>query len=182
MGIAIDVMERKALEQKLRESESCYGLLPKNALVGVSRAQDDLFRCANPALGLMFGYRPEEIIDHLGPLDLTHPDHRATVAENISRRVMGEIGSIHYSFRSLRRDGTTIACEVPGTRTERNRRPCVPGSLMDVPERKQAEAKMELLGTHNAPTGLYNCAFLTSSLRRGRTTPPSTIRPSWWRT
>ncbi|MEW5934483.1 MAG: HD domain-containing phosphohydrolase, partial [Bacillota bacterium] len=171
MGIVIDVTERKVLEQKLRESESRYRLLAENALVGVYLVQDSVFRYVNPALASTFGYRPEEIIDRLGPLDLTHPDDRQTVAENIRRSLVGEIDSIHYTSRALRRDGTTITCEVLGTRAEHNGRPCVLGSLMDVTERKQAEAKMEFLSTHDALTGLYNRAFFDQQLQAWKDDP-----------
>lgn len=164
MGVIVDVTERKALEQKLRESESRYRLLAENALVGVYLVQDGLFRYVNPALASTFGYLPEELIDRLGPLDLTHPDDRETVAENIRRRLAGETGSIRYTFRGVRRDGTIITCEVLGTRAELNGRPCLLGSLMDVTERKQAEAKMEFLSTHDALTGLYNRAFFDQQL------------------
>ena len=171
MGIVIDVTERKALEQRLRESESRYRLLAENTLVGVYLVQDGLFRYVNPALASTFGYRPEEIIDRLGPLDLTHPDDRETVAENFRRRLAGETDAIHYTFRGVRRDGTTITCEVLGTRAEYNGRPCLLGSLMDVTERKLAEAKMEFLSTHDALTGLYNRAFFDQQLEAWKGDP-----------
>ncbi|MEW6547569.1 MAG: PAS domain S-box protein [Bacillota bacterium] len=165
MGVIIDVTERKALEQKLRESECRYRLLAESALVGVYLVQDGLFRYVNPALASTFGYHPQEIVDRLGPLDLTHPEDRETVAENIRRRLAGEIDSIHYTFRGLRRDGTTITCEVLGTRAEYNGQPCVLGSLMDVTERKKAEARMKFLSTHDALTGLYNRAYFDQQLQ-----------------
>jgi len=171
MGIVIDVTERKALEQKLRESESRYRLLAENTLVGVYLVQDGLFRYVNPALASTFGYLPEEIIDRMGPLDLTHPDDRPTVAENFRRRLAGETESIRYTFRGVRRDGTIITCEVLGTRAELNGRPCVLGSLMDVTERKLAEAKMEFLSTHDALTGLYNRAFFDQQLHAWKDDP-----------
>lgn len=164
LGVITDITERKMLEQKLRESEQRYRLLAENALIGVYMVQDDLFRYVNPAMAAMFGYQPDEIVDRLGPLDLTHPEDRTTVLENIRRRLKGEVESIHYTARGLRKDGSTIIVEILGTRAEYNGRPCLLGSVMDITHRKLTEARLEFLSTHDALTGLYNRAFFEQNI------------------
>jgi PAS domain S-box-containing protein len=87
----------------------------------------------------MFGYDVEEIVDRLGPQDLSHPDDRHIVEENIRRRVEGEVEGIHYDFRGLRKDGSLFYIEVHGRRILHGGKIGVIGTLADITERKQAE-------------------------------------------
>jgi PAS domain S-box-containing protein len=102
----------------LRQSEEHYRLLTESALTGVYLIQDRQFKYVNPALASIFGYRVEEIIEKLSPTDLTAPGDRAQVAENIRKRVAGEIRDLRYSFRGLRKDGAFIDVEVHGVLVE----------------------------------------------------------------
>jgi len=134
--------ERKRAENALRESEERFRTLAEKALVGVYIFQDNRFRYVNPALAKIFGYRPEEIVDKLGPVDLTHPDDRHMVIENIRRRLTGEIEAAHYTFRGVRKDGSIIYCEAIGRRIEYHGRPAIIGTLMDITDRKRAEREL----------------------------------------
>ncbi|MCL5238246.1 MAG: ATP-binding protein [Nitrospirae bacterium] len=131
--------ERRRLENELKESEELFRLLSESALTGVYLIQDGIFRYVNDALASIFGYEVWKIINKLGPMDLAYPEDRALVAENIRRRVGGEIRDILYSFRGLRKDGTAIQVEVHGSRVEYNGKPAVIGTLLDITERKKAE-------------------------------------------
>jgi len=138
-GALEDISARKAAEKELKRSEALFRALAEEALVGVYLIQDGRFRYVNPALAAMFGYEPHEVIDRLGPLDLTAPEDRDLVAENVRRRIEGEVAHIHYTFRGLRKDGTTFDCEVLGGRVEYEGRPAVLGTLLDISERRRAE-------------------------------------------
>ncbi|MDW8308177.1 MAG: PAS domain S-box protein, partial [Verrucomicrobiales bacterium] len=78
-----DISERKQAEQALRESEERFRLLAEASLAGIYLFRSDRFVYVNPAFAAIFGYRPEEIVGRLGPLDLVHPDDRPLVIENI---------------------------------------------------------------------------------------------------
>jgi|Deesub1362A_J573_1020465.scaffolds.fasta_scaffold05607_3 PAS domain S-box-containing protein len=140
---AHDITERKKAEEALIESETRFRTMAEGSLTGVYIVQDGKFRYVNPALAQIFGYKRDELIDKLGPIDLTHPDDRAFVAENIRRRIDGEVESAHYTFRGLRRDGKTIYCEVLGRRIEYQGRPAVIGTLIDITERKRTEQELQ---------------------------------------
>lgn len=131
------LVERRTAE--LSESEARFRTLSESALTGIYLIQDYLFRYVNRALAESFGYQVSEIIDRLAPLDLTHPDDRPIVAENIRRRVEGEELGIHYEFRGLRKDGSIFFVEVYGARIDYRGKPAVVGTLIDVTARKQAE-------------------------------------------
>jgi PAS domain S-box-containing protein len=85
----------------------------------------------------------EEVADKLGPMDLVYLDDRPLVAENIRRRVEGEEEAIRYDFRGLRKDGSVIYVEVHGRRIEYGGKTGVIGTLVDITERKQAEAERQ---------------------------------------
>ncbi len=128
-----------------QEREELFQLLAESALVGVYLIQDNRFRYVNRSLASTFGYTVEELIDRLGPLDLTAPEDRPLVQENIRRRVDGEVPGIRYTFRGRRKDGTYLQVEVHGSRVEYEGRPAVVGTLVDVSEQARAEAEMRLL-------------------------------------
>lgn len=130
-----------SLEQEaaLRESEERFRLLTEHALVGVYLIQDGLLQYVNPAAAQMFGYEPQEIIGRLGPLDVIAPEDRELVAENIRKRLAGEVRSIRYTTTGLRKDGSRFPIEVLGTRVEYRGRPAILGTLIDLTDRVRAE-------------------------------------------
>lgn len=138
-------VERLAEERMaaLRESEERFRLLSEFSLTGIYLIQDGKFRYVNPALAKIFKYQVDELIDRLGPLDLTHPDDRPIVKEYIRRRVDGEVQSIRYRFRGLCKDGTIRVIEAHGTRVEYQGRPAIIGTLMDVTEQIYHERELE---------------------------------------
>ncbi|MCS7338549.1 MAG: PAS domain S-box protein, partial [Verrucomicrobiae bacterium] len=141
-AIVRDITERKRAEAALRESEERFRLLAESSLVGIYLFQDNEFVYVNPALAAFFGYTPEEIIGKLSPLDLTHPDDRPMVVENIHRRIAEGLPSVRYEFRGLRKDGTVIYLESHGGRFQYRNRPAIMGTLVDITERKRAETAL----------------------------------------
>ena len=138
---AIALMAARS-RQKLAESEAHYRTLTEESLVGVYLIQDGLFRHVNPALAEAFGYRTDELIDRLGPMDLTAPEDRPRVSENIRRRVEGEVPAIHYTFKGLRADGSKFIVEVAGSAMQYRGRPAVLGTLQDITEREKTRVKL----------------------------------------
>ncbi len=124
------------------QDESIYYLLTESSLNGVYLIQDNIFRYVNNALASIFGYEVHEIVNKLGPLDLTHPEDHYIVKEAIQKRISGEVRDIRYTFRGIRKDGKVIYLEVHGTRGEWKGRPAIIGTLIDVTERKRKEESL----------------------------------------
>ena len=127
--------------QTLSESEARYRTLAEDSLVGVYVIQDGVFRYVNPALANAFGYTTEELIGKLGPNDLTAPEDRETVAENLRARLAGDVPALQYTFTGLRQDGSRFDAEVYGAVIEYDGRPAVQGTLIDISERTRAHAE-----------------------------------------
>lgn len=126
-----DISDRK-------ESEYLFKALSEESLVGVYLIQDGIFKYINPRLAEIFNYTKEEIEQKLGPLDLTHPEDREEVAENIRKRVDGEEESIQYDFRCLTKDNETIHIKVFGSRIDYLGKPAIVGTLLDITHSKLA--------------------------------------------
>lgn len=148
-----DISERRQAERALRESEERFRLLTEASLAGIYLFQNNRFVYVNPALAAIFGYRPDEIIGRLGPLDLTHPDDHPRVVENIRRRLVEGVRSVRYEFRGVRKDGAVVQLESLGARIEYGGQPAILGTLLDITERRHAEAQLrrqaELLDAAN---------------------------------
>ena len=125
------------------EASDLFRILSENALVGVYLVQDGLFRYVNPTLAAIFGYKREEIVGRLGPLDLTHPEDRELVAENTKKRLEGQVDQVRYSFRGLRKDGKVIEVEVLGTRVLYKGKPAILGTLLDITEHHRMFEKIK---------------------------------------
>ncbi len=125
----------------LRESEGRFRALVEQSLAGIYIIQDGRFRYVNPGFAAIFGYAsPEQLIDKVPVSELVSPEDRARVAENVRRRLEGELDNLHYAFVGVRRNGTPIDAEVHGRAFEYQGRPAVIGLVLDVTERNKAEA------------------------------------------
>ena len=137
-----DITERKRMENVMRESEERFRALSEKSPAGVYLIQDDLFRYVNPAFAKIHGYAPEEIIDRFGPADFPAPEDRERVLNTVQRRMAGAIAPPHIEFRIRRKDGSSRAVEVFGSRTLLHGRPAILGTLLDITERKRAEEEL----------------------------------------
>jgi len=68
---------------------------------------------------------------------------RGLVAENIRRRVAGEVKSIAYTFTGLRKDGTTVEIGAHGSLATYHGRPAIISAAQDITERKRAEDEVQ---------------------------------------
>ena len=159
--VARDITRRKRGEEALRQSEERFRQLAESSPVGIYIIQDGLFRYVNRAFTELTGYRTDEIVGRLGPVEMTHPEDRAELADSLRRAAAGEPTKSHFEFRGLRKDGSVIYCEVHGRLTEFEGRPEFIGTIIDISERIRAEQRIKESEEtyrnlfHNAQVGLF---------------------------
>lgn len=141
-GFLEDITEQKMAEEEARQLERLFKDLTEKSLVGIYLIQDGVFKYVNPRLAEIFGYSVEEIVDKLGPSDLTYPEDRHIVKENIRKRIEGKVKSIHYVFRGLRKDGKFIWVKAYGSLTIYEGRPAIIGTLVDITEETERDKKL----------------------------------------
>lgn len=138
-----DVTERRNLENKLQDSELTYRTLVENSIDGVFMIQDWKYKMVNQSFALMFGYKQEEIIDKMNPLDFVAPEDRNLVARKIEQLNSGEITVLHNLRGGLRKDGTRIKCEVLASRIIFRGRPAIIGSIRDITRQQEMESRLQ---------------------------------------
>lgn len=141
--LLLEIEKRKGTEERLRESEEKFRSLVERSLTGVYIIQDGRFIYINSELANIFGYEPEEIINKKTPYDLTAEEYHSIVKENIRKRLDGEISTIHYTFKGLKKDGSVIDLEVIGTVAPMGGRPAIIGTIRDITEQIKREDEIE---------------------------------------
>ncbi|MEH6822610.1 MAG: EAL domain-containing protein [Motiliproteus sp.] len=138
-------LEALRTQRALDESEAQFRSLAEDSMVGVYMIQDGRFVYANPRMSELFGYPLQQLIGEIAVLDLVAPQHRERVTTNLGQPLNGHSRSLHYSFSGLRSDGEEIQVEVFGAYTERDGKPSVVGSLVDISERQRLENQLKLM-------------------------------------
>jgi PAS domain S-box-containing protein len=128
-------------EVALKASEARFKGMVEESLVGAYIVQDGRFVYLNSRFAEMFGYTKEEVYGLADVMDLVHPDDRRTAGEALELRYTGKTSNVQYQLRGIKKDKGVIDVEVVGWRTEYFGRPAAIGRLLDITERKMAEAE-----------------------------------------
>lgn len=160
-----DVTEYKEVEEKIRRSEEHYRLLFENAVETIVVLQNRLIVFCNPGATELTGYSKEELLNQ-SFVPLIYPDDLDFVLENYARRVRGEIIKERYQFRLIRKDSSIRWVENSGIRIDWEGEIATLHFIMDITNRKQAEAELEFRSTHDVLTGLFNREFFEMEISR----------------
>lgn len=144
-----EIEDHKKTGVKLQESEEKFRVLAEKSVVGICIVQDNTIRYANPRFEKLFGYSREQLIGR-SSIDLAIREDRPQVEELIKKRMTGASDSLYYEFRGQTRDGNIIYLENYGILTQYEGQPAILETLVDITDRKQAEA--ELLKTQKLET------------------------------
>ena len=137
-AILRDISERKHAEELLKESEMKYKILAENSLTGIYIHQDGKYVFVNEGFAMMHGYTREELIGKDYML-LNHPDDRKMVKNRVSCILRGENKWRIGENRRVKKDGTTIWCQLIVNVINYKGNPAIMGNVIDITERKKAE-------------------------------------------
>lgn len=133
-------LEKRNLE--LEEAEAKFRSVVEQSITGIYIIQGDRFIYVNPRMAEILSRSVEELTSK-SLLEFIHPADRALAAENIRKRLSGEVPSIRYQLRMLHESGAVLHVEVHGGRAEYRGQPAVIGTLLDITERRQAEERIQ---------------------------------------
>jgi|GEM_PF-1689587 len=135
------IIERKQMEDALRESEEKYKLIVNSSHTGIYILQEGKVQFVNQRLSEITGYTQEELIG-MSFESLIAPESKEVIAESYARQ-KGKSGPAYVEFKGLRKDETrrdAITYSVP---IMFKGRPAVQGNLIDITERKKAEEALQ---------------------------------------
>lgn len=132
---------REAAEKAaLAERDEMFFNLSEESMAGIYIIREGRYFYANQAFANIFGYSREEIMS-MDYLDIIHPDFKEYVRENIKKQLDGEIASVHYQAKGIKKDGGVIDVEKIGTMVVLRAGPAIIGTCLDVTEKVKAEAQ-----------------------------------------
>ncbi len=132
-----DISERKAAEQKLRDSEERFRTLSDATFEAIFLSDKGVCIGQNLSAERKFGYTEEEALGRNGT-EWIAPDYRDLVLKNM----MSEI-SESYEAVALRKDGSTFPCELQGRMLEYRGRRIRVTALRDITKQKAWEASLK---------------------------------------
>jgi PAS domain S-box-containing protein len=144
MGTIIDVTGRKKAKRALRESEERFRQTFELAASGIGHIDlEGRFIKANRALCLILGYTAEELTGRTVK-EISHPDDRGVTDAERERMRGGEIESVHFEKRYLRKDGAAVWVDltVALVRGAEGQPLYEIAVFDDITERKQADAAL----------------------------------------
>jgi len=142
MVIARDITDRQKMEAKFVDAELKFRIIAEKSIVGVYIVHNGKFSYVNPRFAEILGYSPEEMTNTINIDAIFHDDFKKIANENLRKRITGEVESIRYEARCIKKDGTYNWIEYYGSRSIIDGEPTVMGSMIDVTERKEAEEEL----------------------------------------
>jgi len=143
VGQAAIAIQRRKVEEALRERESNYRQVVEQANDHILVLQDGMIRYANPAcIHSELGYSFEDLQSKPFP-GFVHPDDREMMMSYHGKRLAGDRSPHVYLLRILAKDGSTRWFENNSSMTIWKGRPATLSLLTDVTERWEADERIK---------------------------------------
>ena len=130
---------REFTEVALRESEASFRAFAETSPAGIFIVQDTSFKYVNGAMATITGYSGEELRGTTF-WDTIHPDSREMVKERGLARLRGEAVPERYEMKIINKSGRDRWLEAAVTSLNYEDKPAILGTVMDITDRKEAEA------------------------------------------
>lgn len=146
VGTHLDISDRKAAEQQLRESEEKLRLYMDNTHDGVFIiGADQCFLYVNQELGNILGHKPDVLIGQ-PYVQFLHKNSVELVVQRNKSRLSGAKVPTRYGITILRHDGAEREAEISvGLTVDSKGNQIIIGTMLDVTERKAAEQEANRL-------------------------------------
>jgi PAS domain S-box-containing protein len=139
--IALDITERKRIEDSILESEEKYRNLIEMSPDAILIHQQGRIVYANPATMKLYGSSNQEDVVGRNMFDLIHPDFHESIQRNIKNAVHGTT-TPPTELQIIRNDGTLATFEGRGKRLLYRGQPSIQVVLRDISARKKAEQQL----------------------------------------
>ena len=144
-GFVLDVTDRKRTERALQDSEEKYRTVVENSLSAIFIHQRGIFRFVNQRLAEMLGHDSTDEIIGKHFWEVIHPDDRPLVKERGLSREKSQVFPRQYTFRVIKKDGSTIWVDLRATHATYLGESAVVGNCIDITQSKIAEEEIHHL-------------------------------------
>ncbi len=151
VSVAIDISDRKRMEERLGESQKKYQDLVTHAKDAIFILQEGVINYSNPSGLALFECSEEELPTRFLP-DRIHPEDREMVLDRDDRRLRKEDIPKTYSFRMITKKGETLWIEMNVALIQWEGKSATLNFARDITAQKRLEAqylqaqKMEAIG------------------------------------
>lgn len=142
-GIIIDISERKAMENALRESESKYKTLIENSQDGIFAIIGDKIHFANNTFCKMLEYSSDEMI-HMHAINLFVPEDRQRAGEISQRLHSGDWSTVNGIFHFVAKGGSIRECDTFSSVLELNGQIVSYLTVHDLTETRRIQEQLQL--------------------------------------
>ena len=138
--LLLDVAQERATAEQI---QAMFNGLAENAVAGIYMLDHEVrLIYANDQMARLTGYTQQDLDNHLPMSRLFSPQAYVAVEKSVQDRLQGRTRNARYERRLLRADGSEVDIEIFGTAMRYQGRPAVIGLIIDISERKRAEASM----------------------------------------
>ncbi len=166
IGMMTDISERKAVEEKLIESEARFRLAFDYSPMGVALVSlEGRWLKVNQALCRIVGYDESEMLQ-MDFQTITHPDDLQADLEYIKQLFDGEMSFYQMEKRYIRKDKATTWVSLTGSviRNEQGIPLYYIAQIQDINDKKKEEEELSFKAYYDTLTGLVNRNQLEHSL------------------
>ena len=139
--ISRDITERKKADEALRRSEEMSRGMIETAATGIYLMENSRITYVNRLMEEISGHTSEELIG-TNPIDYVHPADRDMANAKAVESLKGD-ASLPYEFRAIRKDLEVVWVSERVVSVENSGHRAVLGTLMDITDRKKAEAEAQ---------------------------------------
>ena len=174
-GSALDVQDRREMQQALISSENKYRTLVEQSHVGVFILDDGKLAYANGALSGMLGFETGELVG-CDYHDLLAPESGGSVPSLRAADADGDEATRDFESCLLHRNGQRVYAQVSIWPVQVDGHRQLTGTVIDITRQREAESRLRFHANHDPLTGLPNRALFNRTLgermqpdeRRGR--------------
>lgn len=159
-----EVQRHQAARETLQASEVKFRTLTETTAAAIFIYQGDHIVYANPEAERISGYSADEL-RNMQSWYLVHPDYREMARARAAARMAGQEVPSRYEFPILTRTGETRWLDFTAGVIIYEGQQAGLGTAYDITERKQQEATLAHLATHDSLTDLPNQVLAVDRLR-----------------